>query len=220
MNDRPAVGLEFCKMEGAGNDFILVAGPSIDALGDPGAAAARLCARRSAVGADGLVLVEASERADADIWVRFWNPDGGEATTCGNGTRCAARFAAAEGLAPPDMLIETKGGDIAARVSGDAVTLRFAVEPALALDFAVSVPDGPRCGHRVDVGNLHLVLAVDALPEGPIEPLCRPIRYAPELAPEGANVHLVEVVDRHRVRIRSYERGVEAETLACGSGSM
>jgi diaminopimelate epimerase len=207
-------------MEGAGNDFILINGASAPAVLDPGQLAHRLCSRRASVGADGLILVEPSRRADADIRVRFWNPDGQEAATCGNGTRCAARFAVVEGLAPVEMVIETKGGDIEARLSGETVTLRFRTVPTLALDSTVSGPAGKQSGHRVDIGNRHFVIQMEALPDGAIEGMCRPLRYAPELGPEGANVHLVQVLDRHKIRIRTYERGVEAETLACGSGSI
>jgi diaminopimelate epimerase len=220
MTERRTERLAFCKMEGAGNDFILLNGAKAGPVPELGQLARRLCARRTSVGADGLILVEPSERPDADIRLRFWNPDGHETATCGNGTRCAARFTVTEGLAAEEMLIDTEGSDIAAHVSGDTVTLHFSVEPALSLDFTLTAPAGTQGGHHIDIGNPHFVMKVESLPEGPIEPMCRPLRYAPELGGEGANVHLVEVVDRHRARIRSYERGVEAETLACGSGSV
>jgi diaminopimelate epimerase len=207
-------------MSGAGNDFILINTASARFVPKPSDLAIALCPRRTSVGADGLVFVGASDRDDADISVRFWNPDGQEAATCGNGTRCAARFAFIEGLAPEEMSIETAGGDIAALVSGELVILRYHVEPTLTLDVEVSGPDGPRRGHHVELGVPHLVIQVEILPEGALQPSCRPLRFAPELGAEGANVHLVEVIDRHRIRIRSYERGVEEETLACGSGSM
>jgi diaminopimelate epimerase len=117
------------------------------------------------------------------------------------------------------MLIDTAGSDIAARVTDDSVSLTFAVEPKLTLDLTVSAAGASQNGHHVDIGNTHFVILEEELTEGPIEPRCRPLRYAPELEPEGANIHLVEVSNRHRAHIRSYERGVEAETLACGSGS-
>lgn len=211
--------LRFCKMEGAGNDFILVNTAKTGSVPQPGQLARRICQRRTSVGADGLILVEASPHEGA-VLVRFWNPDGTEAETCGNGTRCAARFAVMEGLVADEMLIKTAGGDIEARVHGDFVSLRFLAEPTIEGDFAVSGPEGTRLGHRVYIGLYHLVVPVDAITDGPLEPICRPLRYAPELEPEGANVNLVQVIDRHRIRIRTYERGVEAETLACGSGSM
>ncbi len=213
-------GVRFAKMEGAGNDFILIKAASQNLSFDPGELALAVCPRRTSIGADGLILVEPSQRDDAQLSLRFWNPDGGEIATCGNGTRCAARFAVLVGLAPNEMLIETAGGDIWARVSGGNVTLRFDAQPTYELDLEVTVENGVQCGHRFEIGNHHLVMQVDQLPSGPIEPTCRPLRYAPELAPAGANINLAEVIDRHRIRIRTYERGVEAETLACGSGSL
>jgi diaminopimelate epimerase len=212
--------LAFSKFEGAGNDFILVSPAASELAPDYGQLSRRLCARRTSVGADGLILVRPAQGCGADVRVRFWNPDGQEVATCGNGTRCAARFALLENLAPGDMVIDTEGGHISARVSGEIVTLRYSAEPTVTLDASVSSPDGQRIGHLVEIGNPHFVLRVDTLPEDAIEPMCRPLRYAPEFGEAGTNVHLVEVVDRHSIRIRSYERGVEAETLACGSGSM
>jgi diaminopimelate epimerase len=220
MSDKADTRLGFCKISGAGNDFILLNAAGAADVPDLGELALELCRRGTSVGADGLILVGPSERADADVRVRFWNPDGREFGTCGNGTRCAARFAVLEGLAVEQMVIDTDDGDIEARVSGVAVALRYRIRPTVELDRSVTGGDGERTGHFVEVGIPHLVVPLAAMPEGPIEPLCRPLRSAPELGPPGANVSLVEVVDRHRIRIRTYERGVEAETLACGSGSM
>jgi diaminopimelate epimerase len=206
-------------MEGAGNDFILINGALFE-LAEPGVLAEKICARRTSAGADGLIVVGPSRRSDADVRVRFWNPDGQETSTCGNGTRCAARFAVLEGLAAARMLIETLGGDIDAQVEEDSVNLAFRTVPDLSLDIMVTGSEGPQLGHRADIGVPHLVIPVAALPYGPLDPVCRPLRHAPELGPEGANVNLAQVVNRHRIRIRTYERGVEGETLACGSGSL
>ncbi len=209
----------FTKMEGAGNDFILINAACAELVPDLGALARSLCARRTSVGADGLIVVEPSEREDADVRVRFWNPDGQETGTCGNGTRCSARYAITEGLAGDAMLIETAGSDIAARVSGESVSLTYAAEPKLTLDLTISAAGRLESGHYVEIGIPHFVILEEELPEGTIEDRCRPLRHAAELGPEGANINLVEVSDRHRARIRTYERGVESETLACGSGS-
>ncbi|NIN73549.1 MAG: diaminopimelate epimerase [Gemmatimonadetes bacterium] len=219
-NDKAETRLRFCKISGAGNDFILLNAAAAAKVPDLGELALELCRRGTSVGADGLMVVGPSEREDADVRVRFWNPDGREFGTCGNGTRCAARFAALEGLAADQMVIDTDDGDIEARVSGSEVALRYRIRPTVELDRSVTGGEGERTGHYVQVGIPHLVLPLGTMPEGPIEPLCRPLRSAPELGPAGANVNLVEVIDRHRIRIRTYERGVEAETLACGSGSI
>jgi diaminopimelate epimerase len=206
-------------MSGAGNDFILINGATAKLDRDPGELARALCPRRTSIGADGLIVVEPSERADADLRVRFWNPDGSEPETCGNGTRCAARFAVLEDLAPGEMLMDTLGGDIGARISRASVALKFLTRVSIELDVTVRAGEVVS-GHRLEIGNPHFVIPSESLPAGAIEPICRPVRYAPELDPPGANVHLAQVIDRHSIRIRTYERGVEAETLACGSGSM
>ncbi len=208
--------LGFCKMSGAGNDFILVNASSAEASPDFAALALALCQRRTSVGADGLITVQPSQRGDAHVRVRFYNPDGQETETCGNGTRCAARFATLEGLAPAEMLIETAAGDIEAWVAGPTVTLRYRPEPSLTPNLQVS----GAAGHLVRLGVPHLVVPVERLPDAGIETICRPLRHAPELGEAGANVNLVEIVDPHRIRIRTFERGVEGETLACGSGSL
>jgi diaminopimelate epimerase len=205
-----AKDLHFHKMSGAGNDFVVINASSAAAVPNLGELALEVCRRRTSVGADGLIVVGPSARPDADVRIRFWNPDGREFGTCGNGTRCAAHFAVLDGLAPAEMVIET----------GEVVALRYRARPTVSLDLTLSSPHGPQRGHLVQIGVPHLVVAVATLPDEPIEPLCRPLRHAPELDVPGANVNLVEVVDRHRIRIRTYERGVEAETLACGSGSM
>ncbi len=220
MSEQADMRLRFSKISGAGNDFILLNAAEAAKVPDLGDLALELCRRGTSVGADGLIVVGPSEREDADVRVRFWNPDGREFGTCGNGTRCAARFAALEKLAAEQMVIDTDDGDIEARVAGSEVALRYRIRPTIELDRSVTGGDGERTAHFVELGIPHLVVPLDTMEEGPIERLCRPLRSAPELGPAGANVNLVEVIDRHRVRIRTYERGVEAETLACGSGSM
>ncbi|UCF19410.1 MAG: diaminopimelate epimerase [Gemmatimonadota bacterium] len=219
MSNSSSQQITFTKMSGAGNDFILVDGAA-NPIARPGELARTLCPRRTSVGGDGLITVEPSQRSDAHVRVRFYNPDGQETETCGNGTRCAARFAVIEGLAPAEMLIETAAGDIEASVSGTTVSLRYRPEPSLSLDLQVGGAQSTRRAHLVWLGVPHLVVPVERLPDGPIEATCRPLRQAPELGAAGANVNLVEVVDPHRIRIRTFERGVEGETLACGSGSL
>ncbi|HSG81815.1 MAG TPA: hypothetical protein VLC48_06185, partial [Gemmatimonadota bacterium] len=170
--------LRFCKLEGAGNDFILLNAALLRGSPDPGELARRLCKRRTSVGADGLITVEAVSACGADVRARFWNPDGEEVATCGNGTRCAARFAVLENMAPPEMVIDTASGHIAGRVSGLTVTLRYSAEPTVELSATVTTPGGSRSGHRVEIGNPHFIIQLEQLPDGPIEAECRPLRYA------------------------------------------
>lgn len=212
------MSLSFWKMSGAGNDFIVL-NPRVSEIPVPIAEfVRRVCTRRLSAGADGVILVEPSERSDADVRIRFFNPDGGEFDTCGNGSRCAARFAHESGLAPAEFTMATGAGPVTAVVRGDRVRIGFTDPRALQLDLAVTAPGGRRSGHRVEFGVPHFVLVVDRLPEGAIEPEARAIRNARELGPEGANVNYVEVEGSRDLAVRTYERGVEGETLACGSG--
>ncbi|MBK5097256.1 MAG: diaminopimelate epimerase [Gemmatimonadetes bacterium] len=208
---------EFSKYSGAGNDFVIA---RADDRSDPIGAelARRVCSRRTGVGVDGLILVYL--RPDG-IRVRFFNPDGSEFSTCGNGSRCAARFASDEGLGDPaGFVLETPAGEIDTRVDGDQVSLDYHIDVSLHGPIGVAGPEGPVDSWLVRIGVPHLVLPLDRMPEGPIEELCRPLRRLDVLGPDGANVNLVSLDDVSTGAVRTFERGVEAETLACGSGSM
>ena len=208
---------EFSKYTGAGNDFVVArADERADATGPE--LARRVSSRRSGVGTDGLILVYPRP---GGIRVRFFNPDGSEFSTCGNGSRCAARYAADEGLVDPDgFVLETPAGEIEARVESDRVGLDYRIEVGMRGPLTVEGPVGPTDSWLVHIGVPHLVLPLEVLPEGPIEEICRPLRSLETLGPEGANVNFVSLSDPTTGAIRTFERGVEAETLACGSGSM
>ncbi|MFW6039589.1 MAG: diaminopimelate epimerase [Gemmatimonadota bacterium] len=211
--------VRFTKLTGAGNDFVAaVPGSELDARGSE--QARRLCSRRTGVGVDGLILVYP---VDGGVRVRFFNPDGSEFSTCGNGTRCAARFAVRRGLVdggPFDVV--TDAGPIEARVdaAADRVSLEYRLPATRRGPIPVEVPGGPTDGWLMHFGVPHFVVPLRAMPEGPIEPFCAPIRSDPRLGPEGANVNLITLHEPGVGRIRTFERGVEGETLACGSGSM
>ncbi|MFW6040148.1 MAG: diaminopimelate epimerase, partial [Gemmatimonadota bacterium] len=212
------------KLNGAGNDFVAaVPGPELDAAGS--AHARRMCSREEGVGVDGLILVyprvdEADDATGAGdrLDIRFFNPDGSEFSTCGNGTRCAARFAAERRLVGDGpFTIVTSAGPIEARVEGDRVSLEYALPVERSAPMAVEGPWGSADGWLMHFGVPHFVLPLGAVPEGPIEAVCAPIRRDPRLGPEGANVNLISLRERGAGRIRTFERGVEGETLACGS---
>jgi len=216
--------VRFTKLNGAGNDFVAaVPGPELDAEGS--AAARELCSRRAGVGVDGLILVypgaaDTGETRDR-VRIRFFNPDGSEFSTCGNGTRCAARFAVERGLVDDGpFTIVTTAGPIEARVEGDRVTLEYLLPAQRRGPISVDGPWGQADGWLIEFGVPHFVLPLAEMPDGPIESVCAPIRSDPRLGPEGANVNLISMRDRGAGRIRTFERGVEGETLACGSGSM
>jgi diaminopimelate epimerase len=209
--------ISFYKMSGSGNDFILIDNRQSpvpwENLSD---FAARVCRRRMSVGADGLILLEASDGADFK-W-RFFNSDGSTAEMCGNGARCAARFAYINGIAGKQMRFETLAGIIGAQVEGDQVKIRMTDPGELAMD------DNLDTGHEnlvycsVNTGVPHVVIEVDDLEKAEVVSLGRRIRCHPHFAPAGTNVNFIVPLSHGDWAIRTYERGVEDETLACGTG--
>jgi len=207
----------FAKMHGAGNDFIVIddrAGRGLSAE-----SVAALCDRRRGVGADGLILVQPS--AEAEFRMRYYNSDGGEADMCGNGARCAARFARDAGIAGAAMSFETRAGIVRAEIDGALVRMRIGPVTGLRLRLSLEGVSGEVhfgvCGvpHAVVVDRDAFALA---RPE--FAAFARRIRGNPGLGPAGANVDVVSVAGRDRCAYRTYERGVEDETLACGTGAV
>lgn len=206
----------FSKYSGAGNDFVIVRAEELG-LDDAGALARRMCPRRSGVGVDGLILVRSL--TEELVRIRFLNPDGSEFSTCGNGSRCAARYAVDRGLVGPAHVLVTDDGEVVARVGEDAVALEYALDAAVEGRLSVELAGREAAAWVVRMGTPHLVVPVDTVELEPFDDLCRPLRHLDELGPDGANVDLVGR-DRDRLRVRTFERGVEGETLACGSGCM
>jgi diaminopimelate epimerase len=209
----------FTKMSGAGNDFLVwAAGPLVGPAEI--AAMRRLCRRGTGVGADGVLLVrpDGAGRAAVD----YYNADGSAGRFCGNGTRCAARFAAVRDFAPQSMVLRTGWGDVPAQVERGGVTLELP-EP-VAVGRAVSSLDESgtlrREAYALAVGVPHVVAFVaDGVDLAGLE-LSRfgpALRHHARLR-DGANANVVEVRGRSRLRVRTWERGVEGETLGCGSG--
>jgi len=213
------VGFPFSKLTGSGNDFILV--DNMDGHLDVEALREKLpkvCARALSVGADGVIFLEPSSRAHFR-W-RFFNADGSEAEMCGNGGRCAARFAYERGIAPGEMTFETMAGLIRASVLAEGkvkVQLTFPKDwrwkerlVLLGEDLEYSF---------VNTGVPHVVIFVDHLEEVDVKGMGKQIRFHPFFSPAGTNVNFVKVLGEGRLAIRTYERGVEDETLACGTGA-
>jgi diaminopimelate epimerase len=207
------------KMNGTGNDFILIDHRAhfLDASFFPDLARL-LCRRQESVGADGLILVEDSLHADFK-W-RFFNADGSEAEMCGNGGRCVARYAFLKGIAGPKLCFETMAGVIHAEVSGKRVFLELPLPKDLRLDREVLVDGVAYTLGTVNTGVPHAVLMLDNIEQVPVVELGRNIRFHREFQPAGTNVNFVQVVDKGHLAVRTYERGVENETLACGTGSV
>jgi len=207
--------LEFSKMHGAGNDFI-VAMDSPGSLPLTPAFIRAVCDRRKGVGADGLIVLA---RSGACARMSYFNADGSPASLCGNGLRCAAEFARAKGLSTgPDLDFETDSGRLATRVvSPGMVRIQMPVsEPfkETELDCEWKVFKGA-------VGVPHAVIPVPVVDRIDVKAQGRRFRFHPAFSPEGANVDFVQIPRDFSlpVRIRTYERGVEAETLACGTGA-
>ena len=209
--------LRFSKYSGAGNDFVIMNHDEAPVM-DLGKLAQRVCQRSTGVGADGLIL--ARKLAQDRLEVRFFNPDGSEFSTCGNGTRCVARWASDQGLTHRELDIVTPAAEIHATVEEADVSLDYRIEARVAR--RVEIRSSSRAGTAwlVRIGVPHLVLPLETMPEGPIEELCRPIRHHPDLGSEGANVNLVTLLSPSHGLIRTYERGIEGESQACGSGAM
>jgi len=213
--------LQFFKMSASGNDFIVVDNrdKATDArVSDMPGFVERVCERRHSVGADGLILIEKSETVDF-AW-RFYNADGSVAEMCGNGGRCAARFAYIKGIARNHMAFDTLAGTMKAEVHADGrVKLQLTRPTALKLDYAIRLEGEELFLSSVDTGVPHAVILTDHIDRAPVETLGRSIRYHKSF-PKGTNVDFVEIIDKDNFRIRTYERGVEGETYACGTGAV
>lgn len=209
--------VEFAKMSGGGNDFIVIDNRK-GVVEDGGSLALRLCARGVSVGADGLILLEDS--SSADVRMIYFNADGSRGEFCGNGTRCLARFALLQNVSGTRMTIETDSGIVPAALDGRAVTLEVFPPADVVLDRPLVLAGKRIAGSFLKVGVPHYVIleSRDDFWEQAVVPLGRAIRNHRDLAPDGANVNFVRVRSRSEIEVRTYERGVEAETLACGSG--
>lgn len=211
--------LEFTKMSASGNDFILIdnrSGALYKRYNNINQFVVKVCRRCHSVGADGLILIEKSDVADFS-W-RFFNADGSEAEMCGNGGRCAARFAFTNGITGEKMAFETVAGIIKAEVEGRRVKLQLTTPTDLKLDYAIKLEDKELFINSVNTGVPHAILLSDDIDYVPVEELGRAVRYHAAFGEKGTNVDFVKIVDRANLIVRTYERGVEGETYACGTG--
>jgi len=213
--------LTFSKMSASGNDFIVIDnrnGRVDEKFQDINEFVRKVCRVHHSVGADGVILIENS--AHYDFRWRFFNADGSEAEMCGNGGRCAARFASMNGIAKQRMAFETVAGIIKAEVHGSKVKLQLTRPVDIKLDYPVCIEDKEVFLSSVNTGVPHAVLLVSDIDHVPVEDLGRMIRHHKAFGEKGTNVNFVEIIDKKNVKIRTYERGVEGETYACGTGSV
>jgi diaminopimelate epimerase len=207
----------FVKMAGGGNDFLMFAADGRALAEEDRARLALVCRRGLSVGADGALFLSPGEKGR--VRVDYFNADGGPATFCANGTRCAARYAVRHGLASGSApVLETGWGQIETRVEDESVTLALPAVPAPQDPIPISGRGLPPTAIPMKVGVPHLVVFVRGdLGKFPIDRFGPPLRRHPAL-PEGANVNFVRAAGENRIEVRSWERGVEGETLSCGSG--
>ncbi|MCB2226541.1 MAG: diaminopimelate epimerase [Desulfarculaceae bacterium] len=215
-------GIELVKMTGTGNDFILIDNRAASVPEELMPLLARgICQRRRSVGADGLIIMEPSERVDpergkVDWRWHFFNADGSVAEMCGNGGRCAARFARDIGLAGDEMLFDTIAGPIRAWV-GDLVKLEMIKPFGAYQDVELEAAGQTLRLAGINTGVPHAVMAVEDIEAAPVVPIGREVRYHAHFAPAGTNVNFASP-QGGELMVRTYERGVEDETLACGTG--
>ena len=211
------MGTPFWKMHGAGNDFILIDDRSCSFPDSDTRMIAALCTRRTGIGSEGLILIRPS--TIADFRMRFFNPDGGEVDMCGNGARCVSRLAYDLGITKVDMTIETRAGLLSASIQGDSVKLMLPAPHHFQKENRLTLPGGESINYAfLNTGVPHVVIMTDALENYPVKEHGRAIRQHADFAPEGTNVNFVASRGTGTIDVRTYERGVEDETLACGTG--
>lgn len=211
--------IAFTKMHGSGNDFVVIRLPDsqLEDL-DIAEFTRQVCRRGMSIGADGVILISESDKADFH-W-RYINADGSDGDMCGNGAMVGARFAVEEGIVAESCSFETAAGIVHAEVDGGKVTLKMIDATWIAEDLSFEALPDVSFDH-LTIGVPHVVGFVeDADDLGSILDAGRAIRQDPQLQPDGANVNFVHKIDDHSIRMRTYERGVEAETLACGTGAV
>jgi diaminopimelate epimerase len=211
--------VDFVKMNGAGNDFILIdnrAG-NVQLTTEQ---IIRLCNRQRGIGADGLLLLKPCASGKADWSWDFYNSDGSVADMCGNGARCFARFvqASAGAAAKEQTSFETGAGVITARFHGARVTINLTSPHSLRLNESVPTAGGVLTVHSLNTGVPHAVVFVPDADQAMVQQLGSELRYHAHFKPKGTNVNFVQVLGPNHIRVRTYERGVEGETLACGTG--
>jgi len=208
--------LRFTKMSGAGNDFVLIDNRAGNVHLNRSQIAS-LCDRHRGIGADGILLLEkASNRAH--FRMRYFNADGGEAEMCGNGARCFARFANKVAGGEGTISFETPAGVISAQLNGDLVTLQMTEPTDLRLNIQLPVADENKIIHFINSGVPHVVIPVSRIDDVDVRREGSAIRYHEMFSPKGANINFIEKRGPTKIAVRTYERGVEDETLACGTG--
>jgi diaminopimelate epimerase len=222
-----AAGISFTKMQGTGNDFLVLDNRSVQfSKAELSAFAAHWCPRRYGVGADGLLALDSPETPEADYRMHYVNADGSWATMCGNGARCLFRFARQQGFDAAELAFDTDAGLYRAATLPEEADVRVRLfvpevtemRPDPALDRVV--PESIKALVYAHSGTEHLVAFVDDVEAVPVNDWGARLRSDPGLAPTGANVNFATVDGAREVTLRTYEKGVDDETLSCGTGGL
>lgn len=212
--------IAFEKMSGTGNDFVIIDNRTAAIpLAEQPDLARKICRRMFSVGADGLIFIEESTKADFG-W-NFYNADGSVAEMCGNGSRCAARFAYRHKIADKVMKLETLAGIVEAEICEEDDIVRVKMTPPFdfRLDISLEIGDEERPVAYVNTGVPHVIIFVDE-DDVPVKTWGRRVRFDELFEPNGANANFVKILDDGKLKVRTYERGVEGETMACGTGAV
>ncbi|MGO8675331.1 MAG: diaminopimelate epimerase [Limisphaerales bacterium] len=204
-------------MNGAGNDFVLVDGRS-QAVKVTREQVVALCDRHRGIGADGLVVLRPCASGKADWAWEFYNSDGSMGEMCGNAARCFARYVQRQTGGKADLTFQTEAGVITARFEASLVTVNLTAPEGLRLNERVPLSAATPTVHFVNTGVPHAVLFVPDADKAMVREMGPELRRHPHFGPRGANVNFVQVLGPNRIRVRTFERGVEGETLACGTG--
>ena len=208
--------IPFFKMHGAGNDFILVDDRALRFPAGDTAWLARISSRRTGIGCEGVILIQPP--ATGNFRMRFFNPDGSEVDMCGNGARCIARLAHELGVAPAHMSFETPAGTLQADVDHNQVRLQMTAPKDWRLNQRLKMKEGEREYGFVNSGVPHVVMPITNLDAWNVKQTGAEIRYHSDFAPKGTNANFIAITGPDSLRVRTYDRGVEDETLACGTG--
>ena len=208
--------IPFTKMAGAGNDFIVIEarpGTNYKRL------AVKACDRTNGIGADGLLVLDQSRKADYKM--RIINADGSEAEMCGNGARCMAAYIVRNKRPSKKLFkMETLAGQVLGSAKGEKATVQLSTPVDYAADIPIIVHGRTMRVNYIDTGVPHVVVFVEGLEKIDVPSLGREIRYHKRFKPRGTNVNFVEQAGKWVIHVRTYERGVEDETKACGTGSV
>ena len=219
--------MDFWKLQGSGNDFVVIDdrdGKVEELLKEFSLRkeefVRRVCAFHTGVGADGLILIKNPVNPENSFRWEFFNSDGSEAEMCGNGSRCAVRFAYEKGIADKKVSFETLAGVIKAEVLDEGRRVKVQLtSPTEPIEKSLSTEEGRISGTFINTGVPHFVVPVEDIEKINVVKLGRTIRFHEEFKPKGTNVNFVQPIGEDTIKIRTYERGVESETLACGTGA-